>query len=216
MSRNKSDFFSFGNNLFNNKKGKSAEKTSSEQTSDEDLLTCTVCSSKISTSLCPNCGFDNSRNYEQYPSLQKIEDPVPAISLFKALWNPPDEPSVEQSLALLENQKWDEHVLDAVEEILKNASNGAFTESHRIYIRDINAPDEEEFSFTHKFCAVCGTCNDINKPYCLNCGAKLSSKRSFMKRETNYMQPLPKFCKKCGHKNLGEAIYCAVCGAKIG
>ena len=122
MAFEKNNFFVFGNNLnSNNTKNESAAEVRSEG-EGSGIYTCAACNAKSNSQICVKCGYDNSRNYESYPTIQKIKPNTPAISLFKLLCDPPAEPSVEQTMALLKTQKWDESVLDAVEEILNNAS----------------------------------------------------------------------------------------------
>lgn len=105
---------------------------SAENKSSASAYICAVCSAKISTPLCTDCGFDNSCNYEQYPTLQKIEKNTPSISHLKSQRNSNSKPSVEEAVAFFRLQKWDEHVISAVEEILKRAARGLFTEQHYV------------------------------------------------------------------------------------
>ncbi len=244
MSTNKSDFFSFGNNLSGEVKDDAAIdntefdatvfydtgfdateiNTSANETNGANLYTCSVCSAKISTPVCHVCGFDNSRNYEQNPTLQMLGESTPAVSLFKALWNPPEKPSAEQTLALIKNQKWDDRVLSAVEDILKRAESGKFTEQQNIQIKKGPAGIKKDTASASparasQYCAVCGAGNDSSSLYCLKCGAKLntfSSKKASIKTHGKYSKTGTKYCNQCGCKNSADSVHCAFCGAKIG
>lgn len=108
---------------------------SAENKSSASAYICAVCSAKISTPLCTDCGFDNSCNYEQYPTLQKIEKNTPSISHFKSQRNSNSKPSVEEAIAFLRHQGWEEYVVSAAEKILKRAAHGLFTEQHYVEIK---------------------------------------------------------------------------------
>lgn len=179
MSSNKYDFFAFGNNLSDGLKSETVEKMPTVEVTDNGVYTCAVCKAKSNTTLCAKCGFDNSRNYEQYPTLQKIKTRTPAVSLFKALWSPPAEPSVEQTMALLRNQRWDDNVLSAVEKLLSGAKDGNIIEPTHIPTKEIVDRKISEVSPTGKLtrqCSLCGASNNYKNLYCLSCGAKLKTK----------------------------------------
>lgn len=109
---------------------------SAENKSSASAYICAVCSAKISTPLCTDCGFDNSCNYEQYPTLQKIEKNTPSISHLKSQRNSNSKPSVEEAVAFLRHQGWEEYVISAAEKILKRAAHGLFTEQHFVEITE--------------------------------------------------------------------------------
>jgi len=48
-------------------------------------MECPVCGRKSDTMLCPECGFDTSRDYEQYPTLDTVEK-VPSVSALRKKW----------------------------------------------------------------------------------------------------------------------------------
>ena len=132
MIRSKLGYFSFGDNLSDKVKIEYADIKNSTS-----LHTCAVCAAKNLTLLCPDCGFDNSCNYELYPSLQKIDARTPSVSQLIEQRNSSAEPSVEKTIDFLKKQNWNGHVLSAVEEILTFAANGSFTEYHHNEIKRI-------------------------------------------------------------------------------
>ncbi len=194
MNSKNNDYFTVGNSLSNSTPNKSADKAASVNAKGKCSHICTVCGTQNRTPLCEKCGFDNSRNYELYPTLQVIKSRTPAVSLFKILWNPPPEPSVEQTLALIKNQQWDDNVLSAVEKILSSAKSGRFDKQQFINIsgsfneRQHTEPKEPAYDKrpkapsrpnpyvkTARICSVCNTNNSPNSQYCCNCGAKLNT-----------------------------------------
>lgn len=220
-------FFSFGADLSDVGERESVPEIHTVVIGDENTHTCPVCSAQISTCLCPDCGFDSSRDYEQYPTLQDLGEVAHAISYLKAQWETSAEPSVGQAIAFLRRQGWEEYVLSAVEDILRCAEDGLFTRRHHVEIWEGDASDEKEseppvpkpLPELSQFCAICGTSNDPGRLYCLGCGVKL--RRAEKKVDSgNAKKPeglrLSKFCKHCGAHVLGGAIYCTTCGAKIG
>ncbi len=188
---------------------------SQEISADSDCL-CPVCGATSAAVICAQCGFDSSCDYESFPTLQMLEEPTPAISRLRQQWEASQLPPAERALAFLRAQDWDPHVLAALEEILRRASDGTFTKHHRIEIRrnvPVSLGDKQ-------FCAICGTSNDLDQRYCLGCGVKL---KAFVVKEpasgSNGDGPnlkLSKFCDACGSAVVSGSIYCTQCGAKIG
>ena len=49
-------------------------------------MKCPVCGKRYTATICPDCGFDDSRNYERYPTFGQISG-VPSISSRRRRWN---------------------------------------------------------------------------------------------------------------------------------
>lgn len=187
-----------------------------------------VCETEMESFLCPNCGFDSSCHYEQYPTLQSLPAQTQAISILKSQWQTSHTaPSVEHAIATLRAQGWDAHVLSAVEKILNRAANDLFA-AHQTdeTCSGEAAPEKATVSVPLKslpklsqFCDKCGASNHLGSLYCLGCGAKLNASAATQKPDAPAQQPptpvdLSKFCNRCGTAILSGTIYCPGCGAK--
>lgn len=80
---------------------------------------CSLCGKEAPGAVCAACGFDESRNYEKYPTLQMPETLPRAVS---ALRHSGQTPSVEDALLALQAQGWEGAVLSAVRELLRSAT----------------------------------------------------------------------------------------------
>ena len=49
-------------------------------------MKCPVCGKRYTATICPDCGFDDSRNYERYPTFGQISG-VPSISARRRRWS---------------------------------------------------------------------------------------------------------------------------------
>lgn len=58
-------------------------------------MKCPVCKTEHRTMVCPECGFDSSRNYEKYPTLRPVGK-SPSVSALRQAWaaTPPEESTV--------------------------------------------------------------------------------------------------------------------------
>lgn len=63
-------------------------------------MKCPVCDHKNSTMLCPQCGFDASRDYERYPSFGAVSS-RPSVSAMRRDWHMQDQEKLDQISALL-------------------------------------------------------------------------------------------------------------------
>ena len=52
----------------------------------DQSMKCPVCGKRYTATICPDCGFDDSRNYERYPTFGQISG-VPSISARRRRWN---------------------------------------------------------------------------------------------------------------------------------
>lgn len=63
-------------------------------------MKCPVCDRENSTMLCPQCGFDASRDYERYPSFCAVSS-RPSVSAMRRDWYMQDQEKLDQISALL-------------------------------------------------------------------------------------------------------------------
>lgn len=52
----------------------------------DQSMKCPVCGKRYTATICPDCGFDDSRNYERYPTFGQVSG-VPSISARRRRWN---------------------------------------------------------------------------------------------------------------------------------
>lgn len=63
-------------------------------------MKCPVCDQENSTLLCSQCGFDASRDYEQYPTFGPVGR-MPSVSAVQRNWHVQDQEKLDQISALL-------------------------------------------------------------------------------------------------------------------
>lgn len=63
-------------------------------------MKCPVCDQENSTMLCPQCGFDASRDYERYPSFGAVSS-RPSVSAMRRDWYMQDQEKLDQISALI-------------------------------------------------------------------------------------------------------------------
>ena len=63
-------------------------------------MKCPACDQENSTLLCSQCGFDASRDYEQYPTFGPVGR-MPSVSAVQRNWHVQDQEKLDQISALL-------------------------------------------------------------------------------------------------------------------
>lgn len=135
---------------------------------------CAVCGALHTGVRCPHCDFDHSCNYEQFPTLQLLDEDAHPISY----WKEQRTPNAIRAIATLRKQGWDYHVLSAVKKILDMAEKGAFTHKHSVEIQYQSdrppIPKPPAPAKLLKICSICGASNESSRQYCVGCGVKLN------------------------------------------
>lgn len=140
---------------------------------------CAVCGTPHPGTRCPQCDFDESCNYELFPTLQLLDENAHPISY----WKEQRTPNAIRAIAMLRKQGWDYHVLNAVKKILDLAEKGEFTHKHTVEIQRQSerppmpkppVPKPSAPAKIAKTCSICGTSNEANRQYCVGCGVKLN------------------------------------------
>ncbi len=179
------------------------QQTNQGTTPSKSTPLCAVCGKSAATNPCPRCGFDSSRDYEHYPTIQHLPQTARPISHLKKKLRP----SAATAVDMLRKQGWDSHVLNAVQKVLSQAENGTFTPQHYVEIRK-QGWDNQVVNTVHKvlnqtesvifpqhaqkskippvptavpkvpfvsniICPVCGASNIPSRLYCVDCGVKL-------------------------------------------
>ena len=173
---------------------------------------CAVCGNKMEGTFCTNCGFDSSRDYENFPTVQLLPEDARAISCFKKKLRP----SAADAISLLRNQGWDEHVLKAVQKLLQQAEAGNFTPQHDIEIRK-QGWDNQIINIAQK---VLNKTESTIFPQQYNQKNNLPPTPTAVPPSASTSIPkapviLPKVCSLCGTSNDPNRLYCESCGAKL-
>lgn len=53
---------------------------------------CPICNTESALLVCPKCGFDNSSNYEKYPTLGYLSSSVNSVSFRHTVWQNKNKP----------------------------------------------------------------------------------------------------------------------------
>lgn len=79
------------------------------------MLHCPICGKPIQSTLCPQCGFDESCNYEAHPTFHMLPATVKTIS---ALQKAQNRDPVDAAMKFLQSQDWDQQTLAQIKNIL--------------------------------------------------------------------------------------------------